>query len=248
MVFSKVVAAAVSPLGVALAVGLLATVQVLRRRRRAAWLVIAAFGWLWVWAAPLTSDALRGWLERQAGPRDVAKVRAAPVAVVLGDGMGGIRSAKRPYPNLTQAADRMWHAARLHQAGKVQHLVLSGGTTRPGEPSEARSMQQFLLALGVPEQAMWLEEASTNTATNAERTAELLRAKQVREVVLVTSALHMRRARAQFERVGLVVHPAPTDIEVVPQPFGLLRVLPDAGALEGSARAFKEVVGYWVGR
>jgi hypothetical protein len=52
----------------------------------------------------------------------------------------------------------------------------------------------------------------------------------------------MRRARAQFERVGLVVQPAPTDVEAVPRPFELLRVLPSAEALEGSARAFKEVV------
>lgn len=246
--FSKLVAVAVSPLGVALSCGLLGTVALFRGHRRAGWLIAGALGWLWLWATPLASDSLRGWLEAQAGPAEVVEVQRGQAAVVLGGGMNGPLLPERPYPDLESAADRMWHAARLLQAGKVQHLVLSGGTTRPGEPSEARSMQQFLLALGVPEQAMWLEEASTNTATNAERTAELLRAKQVSEVVLVTSALHMRRARAQFERVGLVVHPAPTDIEVVPQPFGLLRVLPDAGALEGSARAFKEVVGYWVGR
>ena len=58
----------------------------------------------------------------------------------------------------------------------------------------------------------------------------------------------MPRARALFKRQGLVVHPAPTDFEVVERPFDVFRVLPDAEALEGSGRAFKEVVGRWVGR
>ena len=58
----------------------------------------------------------------------------------------------------------------------------------------------------------------------------------------------MPRARAALEREGLQVHPAPTDFEVIDMPWDLLRVRPDADALQGSAREMKEIVGRMVGR
>ena len=58
------------------------------------------------------------------------------------------------------ALNRAWHVARLYQAGKVQHVLLSGGTTRTGTEPEAASMQRFLVALGVPPAAIWLKERS----------------------------------------------------------------------------------------
>jgi len=87
-----------------------------------------------------------------------------------------------------------------------------------------------------------------NTAGNAAEVARLLRERGIGGVLLVTSALHMPRARAAFERAGLDVVPAPTDFEVIPAPPGIHRLLPDAAALAGSARAMKEIVGRWAGR
>lgn len=245
----KVVALVVSPLGTALL--LLACALALEwagRTRGARWLVAAAALWLTLWATPVMSDALRGSLEDRAGPRALADVPAAEVAVVLGGGVRGPAPPRRPDPDLGEASDRLWHAARLYHAGKVKRLLVTGGAPREGEGAEAPAMERFLVDLGVPASAIWREEASINTATNAELTARMLRERGVSTIVLVTSALHMPRARVNFERTGLVVHLAPTDFEVVDRPWSLLRVLPDAEALQGSARAFKEIVGKVVGR
>ena len=65
-------------------------------------------------------------------------------------------------------------------------------------------------------------------------------------MILVTSALHMRRARAEFERAGLKVIPAPTDFEALGRTTEPRDWLPSADALDGSGRAFKEWVGYWM--
>lgn len=138
----------------------------------------------------------------------------------------------------------MWHAARLYHAGKAQRLLLSGGVVREGEGSEAEAMQTLLLDLGVPASAMVLEGTSQNTRSNAAQSASLLQAQGVDTVILVTSALHMPRARRTFERMGLRVIPAPTDFEVINEPWQASQLLPEADALNGSARAFKE----WVGR
>jgi uncharacterized SAM-binding protein YcdF (DUF218 family) len=257
---AKLFTALISPLGTALFLGVLALALSLaaRRARWAGWqrrgalVGGVALGWLWLWSMPIASQALRGWLEDQAGPRTLAAVQPAPVMVVLGGGIRGPRPPRRPDPDLGAAADRVWHAARLYRAGKAPRLIVSGGMARTGDGTEAAAMRQFLVDLGVPAAVITLEEASINTAGNARHLAEILAREESpaarREILLVTSALHMPRARRQFERAGFKVHPAPADFEVIAMPFDLLQVIPDAAALDGSARAFKELVGRWVGR
>jgi uncharacterized SAM-binding protein YcdF (DUF218 family) len=251
--FSKVVTALISPLGTALVLGLLGLVlgwsaRRSRLRRLGQIMAVAGLGWLWLWSTPVVSEALRGWLEDQAGTRELKALPQAAAMVVLGGGVSGPRSPRRPYPDLGSAGDRLWHAGRLFHAGKAPKLILAGGTVRTGNGSEAEAMQRFLLDMGVPASAMILEEGSGNTASNARMTAEILAAEGIDEVILVTSALHMPRARRLFEGAGLRVIPAPTDYEVIDMPLDLLQVIPDARALEGSARAIKEVVGIWTGR
>lgn len=247
----KLVAALISPLGTALCLLLLGLVLwqwaarpfALRWARR---LVVLAFAWIWLWSTPWLSDALCGWIEAQAGPRTVAELPNARVAVVLGGGMSGPRAPLRPYADLNASADRVWHAARLFHAGKAEKLLLSGGVVRTGDDSEAASMAAFLRDLGVPPSALLLEALSENTAGNAQLTATRLLSEGVTEILLVTSALHMPRARLQFERAGLRVLPAPTDFEVIEMPFDVLRLVPQASALQASGQAFKELFGRWV--
>ena len=253
--FAKIVSALIAPLGTTLLLGLFGlALQAAGLTRKTAGRRVATaasalgLAWLVLWSTPLASDALRGALEAQAGPRTVQAVPQAPVIVVLGGGVSGPRPPQRPYPDLGAAADRVWHAARLFHAGKAPRVLLSGGTVRTGDGSEAEAMQRLLLDLGVPPAAIELEAASDTTATNARHTARQLAAQGVKRVILVTSALHMPRARAALEREGLQVHPAPTDFEVIDMPWDLLRVVPDADALDGSGRAMKEIVGRWVGR
>jgi uncharacterized SAM-binding protein YcdF (DUF218 family) len=202
--------------------------------------------WLWLWATPVASHALRGHLEQPFALLPVAQLPVAGAIVVLGGGMSPPRPAY-PLPNLQAAADRVWHAARLHQAGKAPLLVLSGGSdARTSTTSEAAAMQQLLLQMGVPAAAMVLEETSRTTAENARDSAALLRQRGIQRVLLVTSALHMTRALPLFEAQGLQVTAAATDHEAEDTaiwPFWQ-RWLPSGSALEGSGRAIKE----WVGR
>ena len=239
---SKLIAFLISPLGTAMLLLGLAAVGPRRALRST---VVLGLGWLWLWATPVVSGALVGWVEAQAGPRELAAVQPAPVIVVLGGAVGGARPPLRPEPDLGAAADRVWHAARLYHAGKAPRILLSGGSIKPGVQGEAHAMRRFLLDLGVPDAAIWLEAGSTDTAGNAALSAALLRTQGVNEAILVTSALHMRRARAQFVQTGLTIHPAPTDFEIVDEPLNLQDFLPSAEALDGAGRAMKEVVGWW---
>lgn len=244
----KLIIALISPLGTALVLGVLALGLAWLGRVRWAWrLGAVALVWLWVWSLPVASQALRRTLEAEYQAATLETLPMAQALVVLG---GGIRPAAHGErePDLQQGADRVWHAARLYRAGKAPLVVLTGGSNAAvSATSEAQAMRVLLADLGVPDSAVLLEERSRNTRQNAAFTAELLRPRGVQHILLVTSALHMRRAVVLFEAQGFQVTPAATDFEarVVVQAVDWL---PDAGALDGSARAMKELVGRLSGR
>ncbi len=129
-----------------------------------------------------------------------------PAAVVLG---AAIRPDGSPSPAMLR---RLAHGAALWRAGRVGHLILSGGLVRH-PPAEARVMQALALAAGVGEDCLILEERSRNTAENARFCAPLCQERGWRQLLLVTDGWHMRRALYCFRRVGLspVAAPAPAE-------------------------------------
>jgi uncharacterized SAM-binding protein YcdF (DUF218 family) len=152
---------------------------------------------------------------------------------------------------LLAAADRLWFAMELYRAGRAPTLVLSGGTAQwsTSDQPEAETMADFLAQAGVPRAAMLLDSDSLTTHENALRTQQILAAHGIRRVLLVTSALHMRRALATFARAGIDAIAAPTDFEAVPRRgASVLQWIPDVSALEGSTRALKEYAGLWIYR
>ena len=65
-------------------------------------------------------------------------------------------------------------------------------------------------------------------------------------ILLITSAFHMRRAKAVFERIGLEVIPVASDYQVIDHEKKILDWLPDAGALQRTTIGIKEYLGWWV--
>ncbi len=248
MLFDKLAIALISPLGTSLVLGVLALVAGAAGSGRWAFgLGLAGLLWLGLWSMPAVSYALRSQLETAYPAVPESALPVAQALVVLGGGVAPPDVAQDG-PDLLAGADRVWYAARLFHAGKAPLVLLSGGRVLASQGgSEARAMQVFLRDLGVPDGAMLLEERSSNTRQNAEFSARMLDERRITHILLVTSAQHMARALALFEAQGLQVSPAPTDHESLHRTRWLDWV-PDTDALDGSARAFKEVVGRWTGR
>ncbi len=246
---SKVATLLLSPLGTAFCLIGLAMLLVWHRRLRSSKVFgVLALVWLWFWSMPVASHWLTSQIEGQFSQVPMASVPHAQAIVVLG-GTVTPPSGTSTEINLGRAG-RVWYAARLFHADKAPLVLLSGGGDLERQAfSEARAMAIFMHDLGVPTQAIVLEETSRNTRENAAFSAALLKGRGIDNILLVTSALHMPRALALFKAQGLEVTPAPTDFEAGQEPpHGLLAWLPDAGALNGSALAMKELVGLWVGR
>lgn len=245
MFLSKLVTFFVTPIGTALLLAALGALLRKRRPREARVAFVAALAWLWLFSLPVVSSTLERSLEAKHPPARAEELPSAPAIVLLG---GGISPADdyRPYPDLVDGSDRVWHAARLYHAKKAPLVVLSGGSAWT-RISEAETMQIFLRDLGVPDEAMLLEDQSRTTEENASLTAGLLRERGVSRILLVTSATHMPRARAWFEAHSLEVVPAPTDYSPSSRTYWT-DWLPSGDALGDSGRALKEYVGRLVVR
>jgi len=153
-------------------------------------------------AARLGLLGLSPWLARPL--LVAADVRAQPFIVVL---CGGCRFSGQLSESTVA---RVEHGVRLFHQGLAPRLILSGGRWAPHRPACAPRMEALALALGVPREAVIVENQSTRTSENAREVARLLRAERDPSVLLVTGPLHMRRAKLCFEKQGVRVACAPT--------------------------------------
>jgi uncharacterized SAM-binding protein YcdF (DUF218 family) len=127
-------------------------------------------------------------------------IRVSPRAeaiVVLG---AVLDRAGLPQPALRRRTAR---GIELWEAGAAPLLVLSGGGR--GARPEAAAMLDIARAAGVPEPALLVEERSRNTFENAVLTHQLLAARGLRRVILVSDGYHLPRARFLFRLAGLSV-------------------------------------------
>ena len=98
------------------------------------------------------------------------------------------------------------HGARLFLSGLAPLMVCSGNlgrlTAGRFEKSEAETFADAAVRLGVPRSAIMIEDASTNTGENIDRSRALLASAGVRpaRVILVQKPYMERRAWATFKR------------------------------------------------
>jgi uncharacterized SAM-binding protein YcdF (DUF218 family) len=97
---------------------------------------------------------------------------------------------------------RVERAVELYRRGLSDTLLFSGGVG-DHPPAEARVARDLAVSLGIPPEACILEEESHSTAENARFSAELLRARGISRVLLVSDPYHLYRARQSFRLEGI---------------------------------------------
>jgi uncharacterized SAM-binding protein YcdF (DUF218 family) len=138
---------------------------------------------------------------------------------------------------------RVVTAARLQRRLGVP-VVVSGGKVFDHLDAEAPVVARVLSDLGVPREKILVEAKSRDTVENARRTKEILAGNGLRRPLLVTSAYHMRRAVAVFEKAGVTVTPVPAGFRTWKgKPYPWVSYLPSSGALLTSTNALREYLG-----
>lgn len=126
-----------------------------------------------------------------------ASPKQADAIIVLGAGVW----ETGPSPALM---GRIRLAAKLYQDGYANNLILSGGVGQH-PPSEAEAMYTELLQLGVPKEAMYLEDQATNTLENITYSKRVMDENSWQTAILVTDVFHYKRASFIARKIGLEV-------------------------------------------
>jgi len=251
VILSKLLVTLLNPVGLTLVFlfcGLL-FMLIWRKTKLSAIFFIGGFAVLLASSLPVTAHYLMRGLEGRYAPQN--EYGPASAVVLLGGFTKG-KAPPRQYVETTMDANRAFGAMRMWRQGLVSKIVLTGGllewTTNEAVP-EAKSMFELLNEhFGVDSTDVILESMAQNTRDNARYTREALTAAGLGlDIILVTSAYHMPRSVAVFEKAGFTVTPAPigffSDKEFGRNP---LMWLPSAMALFESSVAMREYLGLLV--
>ena len=255
---SKLLPLALYPLGLGLLLQLAGQVGRAGRpwaRRLSGWLSGGGMALIWLFAMPLTSRQLIWGLEERSAALTPKAIPQADAVVVLG---GGLRPKLPPRQavEVAEGGDRLLTGLRLMRQGKAPLLVTSGArvsfTAADPAPPEALWARDLAIELGLKPSQILLNPGSRTTAEEAQAIGELGRQRGWKRVLLVTSAFHMPRSLATFQRrSGLTVIPVACDYQladrahygrVTPGSF-VKDLLPDAEFLYLTTVALKEHVG-----
>jgi uncharacterized SAM-binding protein YcdF (DUF218 family) len=188
-----------------------------------------------------------------AGLLVLAVFAFTPLAAALHDGVGGegalphadaivvLGSGVMPEGELTDnSLRRTIEGIRLFRRGLAPRLVLLGPEHLGAVEAEVRA--RYAADLGVPAGAIVVEAGGESTRDEARLVRARLGAGQA--ILLVTGVHHVARARAVFEREGLIVSAAPVLEESLrPQRPQARLELARAMAQEALARAYYRLAG-----
>jgi uncharacterized SAM-binding protein YcdF (DUF218 family) len=198
---------------------------------------------------PIISQGIIHSLERYPA-RPISEYPSADAIIVLGGSTN--QRLGPPFDAEEIREGRLLAAARLFGKHKGKIIVVSGGLPYRGWQNairtDAEDMQDVLVDMGVPPEAILKEERSRNTLENAQYSLTLLRERGLTSALIVSSSYHLRRAMALFQREGkgqFSFVPVPTGMETGGSLLIGADFLPNALSLYRTSLAIKEYVGYF---
>jgi uncharacterized SAM-binding protein YcdF (DUF218 family) len=144
-----------------------------------------------------------------------------------------------------RGADRVVHTVDLYKRGIIKNVLIAGGSGRLVTEGrrEANDIFKALVLMGVDSTAMVIENESRNTYESAMKVKELIGDKRG-DLLLITSAYHMRRSKGCFTKAQLQVDVFSTDFYTHPRLYTPdVLFIPKIDALLNWQRMIKEWVG-----
>lgn len=124
-------------------------------------------------------------LGKEQTTSDINQINPRSVGLVLGTAKYLRNGQLNPFYQY-----RIEGAIRLYKEGKVQHLLLSGDHSK-AYYNEPKTMQQDLIAAGIPASAMTLDYAGLRTLDSIVRAQQVFK---LNEFTIITQQFHCERA------------------------------------------------------
>ena len=195
---------------------------------------------------PLLKTAEEHWYK--AYDRPLPKGKTYKYGIVLGG--YSFWDWERNRPEFSGIADRLTEGIRLYKCGRIEKLVLASDGSiiqskdRKGLQGNPEGMMKYLNELGIPKEDIILETFANNTKENVTFTKELLGEEiHTAPVLIITSAIHMKRSVSAFQAEGIYPDCYITDtwVNVKGQSVSFL---PAVGTLARWPELLHEWVGY----
>jgi uncharacterized SAM-binding protein YcdF (DUF218 family) len=213
-----------------------------RKRRR----IFFCFGWFLLFSNPYLIHKLS--LNWQAKQKLMAANEQYQVGILLAGFVSFEFKSKQGFYG--GASDRYIQAVRLYKLGHIKKILIAGGSgsVLRQQYKEADFVKEELLVMGVAKDDILSDNQSRNTYENAVYSKKLLDSLQLKgPYLLITSAMHMKRSKQVFAKVGLNTIAYPCNFTSINNPQLFWEsVIPSHHAFQGWDNYLKEVVGLLV--
>lgn len=200
----------------------------------------------WILSTPFFSNVLLFIWEEPLSNFDLVEPNSYDAIIVLGGMVRGI-SLEEGQVLLGSSSSRLMESLRLYNKKVAPSLLVTGGDLgvfSPNQWRESDGMLDFFSLAGVPVENILLEDQARNTYENAFYSKPLLESINGKKFLLVTSAFHMKRSLAIFDKIGLNVVPYVVDSRKRTKTTFPFNLFPSIDALALSSTVMREMVGY----
>jgi vancomycin permeability regulator SanA len=123
-------------------------------------------------------------------------VSNSDVAIVLGAAVH-----KNGHPSQRLAA-RLDKTVELYRQGRFAHIIASGGIDQE-HTNEAQAMYKYLVAQGIPADAIWIDSQGANTLATAKNSAQLMQVHHLKSALVISQFFHIPRIRLALYAMGV---------------------------------------------
>lgn len=167
-------------------------------------------------------------------------------AIVLGGFVSYNKDDDSGYFN--SAADRFIETSLLYKKGIIDHIIIAAGNgyITKHDFKEADFIKNRFVESGIPESSILTDPNSRNTLENAVDSKRIIDSVNLKPpFLLISSALHLRRAKIAFNKKGIPVDLFPCDYASKGIGNNFLEdvLLPSAAALNDWNNLIKEWLG-----
>ena len=192
---------------------------------------------------PIISNKLIFFLEKDYSRKEISNVSKADAIVVLSGMVSTIKTNGRINYEFNNAVDRILSGIDLFKEDKASFLILTNGKMpwSLGIP-EGEYLKKFSIKFGIPEDRILLTDNVQNTDQEAKSVKKLLKTNKA-NIILVTSAFHMPRAKKIFEATNIKVIPFAVDFRTSIKKITIIDFMPSANSLKDTSNFFREMIG-----
>lgn len=198
---------------------------------------------LYFFSTPLVSDRIFYLIENSIQQPKIEEISKTEAIVVLSGMVSFVRSGTAKIHEWKDP-DRFFGGIDLFKKNKANFLIFTEARLpwTKSNVAEGTYLKKKAINMGINASNILVTEEVQNTKQEAQKVSKILKNKN-RNIILVTSAFHMPRAKSLFEEEGFRVIPFPVDFKVSEKSTTIMDFFPLSSGLEKTSAASRELIG-----